>query len=69
MQGGGKVYWGPGRRTRFKMSRGDQEDIQVVSWDLSRLKPETEVNTSICSDTARHLWCGVWVWECAEELD
>lgn len=51
------------------MSRGDQEDIQVVSWDLSRLKPETEVNASICSDTARHLWCGMWVWECAEELD
>ena len=42
------------------MSRGDQEDIQVVSWDLSRLKPEAEVNASIFSDTARRLWCGMW---------
>ena len=53
----GRYTGGPGRRTRFKMSRGDQEDIQVVSWGLSRLKPEAKVNTSVFSDTAGH--CGV----------
>ena len=65
----GRYTGRPGRRTGFKMSRGEQGDIQLMSWGLSRLKPEAEVNASIFSDTARHLWCGMWVWECVEELD